>query len=385
MPILLNHRSQFLSELGATPEEITELLAYNQNNFNSTNLPLNSTFPLASEPHIIAWKRYHAQAKDVGTFTALRSALVQLQFPIRAGISETENYRATTRKGNSADGMPEATGLELEKPESLELIIHPTLAGEIPILIAGCRADFIALVQALTKRNEPVSIPDSMGATAVGGFNNWERISHYRQEWETQQEQPVTETKWKAEFQRLIPQKHLYQDFFIILSQGNYSAVCAAELGLDEAEWLRLCLTIRLEHECCHYFTKRVFGSMRNNMLDELIADYQGIIAANDKLYRADWFLRFVGLEAFPNYRQGGRLENYCGNPPLSSGAFRILQVLLKQAAENLEEFNISHIEELKTVENQARLIMILTSCTLEDLAVEKGTILEEVWQSHTI
>jgi hypothetical protein len=385
MLIQLNHRSQVLSELGATPEETTELLAYNQNTFNSTNLPPNSTFPLASEPHVLDWKRYHAQAQDLGTFTALRSALVQLQFPIRAGISETENYRAATRKGNPTDNMPEATGLELEQPESLQLIIHPTLAGEIPILIAGCRADFIALVQALTRRNEPVSIPDSMGATAVGGFNNWERISHYRQEWETRQEKPATEIEWKAEFQRLIPQKHLYQDFLIILSQGNYSAVAAAEMGLDEAEWLRLSLRIRLEHECCHYFTKRVFGAMRNNMLDELIADYQGIVVANHQYYRADWFLRFIGLEAFPNYRQGGRLENYCGNPPLSEGAFRILQVLLKQATENLEQFNINHIEELKNLENQARLIMVLTSCHLEELAAEKGAVLEKIWHKYTI
>ncbi|WGV27148.1 DUF7005 family protein [Halotia branconii] len=385
MPTQLNYRSQVLSELGATPEEITELLAYNQNNFNHPKLPPNITFPLASEPHVTEWKRYHAQAQSLGTFTTLRSALVQLQFPIRLGISETENYRAATRQGNPADSMVEATGLELEQPESLQLIIHPTLAGEVPILIAGCRADFIVLVQALSKRNEPVSIPDSMGAIAISGFNNWQRIKKYRTEWETHQEQPVTETEWKAEFQRLIPQKHLYQDFFIILSQGNYSAVNAAELGLDEAEWLLLCLTIRLEHECCHYFTKRVFGSMRNNILDELIADYQGIVAANHNYYRADWFLRFVGLEAFPNYRQGGRLENYCGNPPLSDGAFRILQVLVKQAAQNLEQFNISHIEELKSLENKARLIMFLTSCTLEELATKTGVLLEQMWQRYTM
>ncbi|MEH2229412.1 MAG: hypothetical protein V7K71_07160 [Nostoc sp.] len=119
-------------------------------------------------------------------------------------------------------------------------------------------------------------------------------------------------------------------------------------------EWLRLSLIIRLEHECCHYFTRRVFGSMRNNVLDELIADYQGIVAANNGRYRADWFLRFVGLEKFPNYQEGGRLENYRGNPALSDGAFRILQVFVKQAAENLEIFNQNHIEELTTVENQA-------------------------------
>jgi hypothetical protein len=52
------------------------------------------------------------------------------------------------------------------------------------------------------------------------------------------------------------------------------------------------------------YFTRRVFGSMRNNMLDELIADYIGIIEAMGT-YQADWFLRFVGLEDFPMVRGG--------------------------------------------------------------------------------
>lgn len=45
-------------------------------------------------------------------------------------------------------------------------------------------------------------------------------------------------------------------------------------------------------------------------MLDELIADYAGIVAAWGR-YRADWFLRFVGLEDYPRYREGGRLQNY--------------------------------------------------------------------------
>lgn len=68
-------------------------------------------------------------------------------------------------------------------------------------------------------------------------------------------------------------------------------------MNLSQAEWRRLSITIRLEHECTHYFTYRVLGSMRNNLLDELIADYQGIVSAIGK-YRADWFLRFMGLES---------------------------------------------------------------------------------------
>jgi len=361
--------SKILAAYGATPAEVTELLAYTQNPFSSTNLAELQTFPLASEPHIAAWKRYHTQAQDVGVFTALRSALVQLQFPIREGISQTDDYRAATRKGYLPEGMVEATGLELEKPEELQLIIHQTLAGKIPVVIAGCRADFVSLVQALTKRNEPATIPESMGATIVAGFNNWERIRYYRQGWEANQSPSPNDADWQAEFQRIKLQKHLYQDCFIILSRGNYSAISASEIGIDEEEWLRLSLIIRLEHECCHYFTRRVFGSMRNNMLDELIADYQGIVAANGGCYQAKWFLRFVGLEAFPDYREGGRLQNYRGQPPLSEGAFKILQLLVKDAAENLEKFNIQHQGQLNTPEEQAKFLASLTSLTLVKLA----------------
>ncbi|MBC6421591.1 MAG: hypothetical protein GDA38_08585 [Hormoscilla sp. SP12CHS1] len=90
--------------------------------------------------------------------------------------------------------MALATGLILKEPESLQLIIHESAAGEIPVIIAGCREDFVSLVQALTKRNEPHPIPDSMGATMVSGFNNWDRIRQYRASWEANQTEPGSES-----------------------------------------------------------------------------------------------------------------------------------------------------------------------------------------------
>ena len=119
-----------------------------------------------------------------------------------------------------------------------------------------------------------------------------------------------------------------------------------------------------------HYFTRRVFGSMPNNMLDELIADYQGIVAANGGRYRADWFLRFIGLESFSDYREGRRLQNYRGQPPLSEGAFKILQILVKDAAENLEKFNIQHQIELNNSEDQQNLLANLMVIILLELAL---------------
>ena len=88
-----------------------------------------------------------------------------------------------------------------------------------------------------------------------------------------------------------MPQRGLYQDRFLILSTGPYSNVAAREVGLSDSRWRETSTAIRLEHECTHYFTLRVFGSMRNNLLDELIADFMGITAADGR-YRSDWFLR---------------------------------------------------------------------------------------------
>ncbi|MEN9518943.1 MAG: hypothetical protein RLZZ381_1531 [Cyanobacteriota bacterium] len=362
-------RSKILAEFGASDREIEELLVYNQNVFAQDNSASSLQFPLPSEPHIAVWQEYLTAAETQGTFATLKNALVQLQFPIQAGISQTEDYRAATRKGIIPD---QKTGLVLQQPEVLQLKIHQSLAGEIPVLLTTNRDDFVSLVRAITKRNEPVDIPDSMGACMVAGYNNWDRIRRYKEQWLVNN----PELSWSEEFKRLMTQKELYQDRFIILSDGFYSNVQPAKLGLTAEEWRRLSLTIRLEHECTHYFTRRVFNSMRNNLLDELIADYQGMIAATGT-YKADWFLHFLGLEFFPDYREGGRLQNYPGQPPLSDGAFKILQKLVKSAAENLEAFEQNYIHQLSrgerpftpTTEHQTRMLMALTSLTIEELA----------------
>lgn len=361
-------RASVLASYGATTLETEELLAYNQNIFEHSFLTLPCKFPLPPEPHVAAWEEYASFAKKVGVFQALSSKLIQLKFPILKGISQTEAYRFATRKGVPVDGMAEAKGLMLQQPEQLQLMLHQSIAGVIPVLLTHNREDFVSLVQALTMRNEPLRVPASMGACMVTGFNNWDRVRQYRQQWEEKNFGNCCESRWLEEFRRLIPQKHLYQDRLIILSDGFYSNVSASDIGLAEPEWRRISQTIRLEHECTHYFTQRLFGSMRNNLLDEMIADYGGIVAAIGH-YRADWFLRFLGMESFPDYREGSRLQNYRGQPPLSEGAFKILQALVKSAAENLEHFDAEHGEELRSLNSQPIMLITLTYLTLEELA----------------
>jgi hypothetical protein len=341
-------RTLQLEALGASPAEAAELLAYNENVFDLGALTSEVRFPLPDEPFVAFWQAVEREARTRGTFAVLRERLPQLRFPIRAGISETEPYRAATRRGVPVETLPEAT-------------IHPSPAGRIPLLIARGRAEFVALIQALTKRNEPEPVPDAQGALMVSGYNNWSRVGELRRRWEALDPPAARETAtWGEELQRTP--RELYQDRFILLSDGPYSAVPAADLGLAETEWREMSLVIRREHECAHYLTRRLFGSMRNNLLDELIADYAGLVAATGR-FRADWFLRFVGLEEFPRYRPGGRLDLYRGKPPLSDGAFRVLQALVKAAAGNLERF--------RGQGEMALTIAALASLRLEDLASE--------------
>lgn len=359
-------RRSILAVYGASDEEATELLAYNQSIADCGGRSERYAVTQLPEPHVATWEEYAALAEASSAFETLKQRLVQFKFPIQAGISQTEAYRHATRKGFSADEMPAATGLVLQQPEQLQLQLYQSLAGAIPILIAGNREDFVTLVRALTLRNEPQPVPLSMGACIVSGFNNWDRIHQYRQHWEAKNYDPTA--RWIDEFQRILPQKELYQDRFIILSRSFYSNIQAQEIRISKSEWQNLSLIIRLEHECTHYFTRRFFNSMRNNILDELIADYRGIVAAIGH-YRADWFLRFIGLESFPQYREGGRLQNYLGQPPLCAGAVRILQALIKDAAENLQHFDTDYANKLKTLRGQTLVLISLCSLTLEELA----------------
>ena len=365
-------RLEVLNSFGATPAVRDALLAYNRNRFDHAALTPPVRLPLSDEPFVAAWETYEREARQGGAFRCLKHRLVQLNFPIRDGISKMDGYRAATRKGVPWEGIPAATGLKMQQPQTLQLILHPTPAGRIPILITKERADFVSLVRALAMKNEPGPVPDSMGAVTVSGYNNWDRIRELREAWESCNPDDILGTGWADAFSRIIPQKERYQDRFIILSHGPYSGVPALRMGLTEAEWAHKSLTIRMAHECAHYFTKRVFSSMKNLLMDEMMADYMGITAAAGK-FRSDWFLRFVGLEDFPNYRSGGRLENYRGDPRLSDAAFRILQLLVKRAAENLETFDSKHRDHQQASGGRAVLLTTLTFLTLEELASNRA------------
>ncbi len=134
----------------------------------------------------------------------------------------------------------------------------------------------------------------------------------------------------------------------------------AEDVGLAPEEWRRLRSPSGWAHECTHYLALRIFGVMFDHPWDELIADYVGVATARGH-YRADWALRFLGLEDPAKYRAGGRLENYRGRPPLSDAAFAVLQGLLRAAVVSLERF------DARQEGDRMRVAPMLLQTTLED------------------
>jgi hypothetical protein len=351
--------------LGANDSEADELLAYATSPLHGAPPPAQR-FPMPDAPCVAAWDRYAAAARKVGAEAVLRHVFVQLRFPIQAGMSADPAYRASTRLGIHPN--EDAPGVALMHPDGVKIFLHATPAGRVPVILAASRADFEQLVQAVTRRNEPDAIPSSMGACMVTGYNNWERIADHRQAFAARHPEDTSGEAWAAAFQELVPRTDLYQDRFMLLSSGPYSAVPSEALELPETEWRALSVRLRLEHECTHYFTRQAFGTMRKSLLDELIADYMGMVEAFGR-FQAHVFLRFLGLEDYPLYRDGGRLQNYRGTPPLSSRAFTILSFAATRAAAVLEEFDQHRGARRVGVVDKARMIAALLQVGLEGLA----------------
>lgn len=122
---------------------------------------------------------------------------------------------------------------------------------------------------------------------------------------------------------------------FIILSAKPYSNVSAKTLGLTDDDWQTKSMTIRLEHECTHYITKRFFGSSQNHLHDELIADFFGLYAAFGE-YKAEYFEYFMGVKG----TEGTRLACYI--PDCSPELLEVLKKTASAAAVYFEKWSKS-------------------------------------------
>lgn len=360
-------RRDTLASLGASTEVRDELLRYNASPFGELQ-GAATAFPLADEPHVADWRRYAAEAGD-DVFGYLQARLPQLNVPIRAGISQGEAYGRAVRRGEPLDFDELGGRLALGTPEALQLTICEHPAGALPVLTTTERGDFETLVRALACRDEPAALGPAVNAQIVTGFVNWERVARYREGWSAGRDPLEVQLAWPAELRRVAAHETWrYQDRFLVTRVHRYSDVGAAELGLEigEDEWRERSTQLRLEHELTHYATQRLFGAMRLNLLDETLADFMGLTLALGS-YRAAWFLRFLGLEAWPEVRADGRVHTYTEG--LSQPARAILYALVVRAAHQLETLATRHLDPRA----RGRFFLALCALTLELMASDES------------
>jgi hypothetical protein len=186
--------------------------------------------------------------------------------------------------------------MDFTEPESLRIELFNSIGGTIPVITAGNVRDFEQMVRNIVYKGKDVQNITEMGASFAFGKSNR----------------------------------------FILLSNKPYSNVPAEIMGLDETVWRERSMIIRRNHESAHYYTKRFWGSSRNNLRDELIADFCGIYAAFGE-YKAEWFLKFLGLSDNSDGTRG-RIKIYTQN--LSVPAAEVIKKLAFLAAERIERWS---------------------------------------------
>ncbi len=198
--------------------------------------------------------------------------------------------------------------VSFNSPDGVKIKMSGSDAGRIPIIYVRDTADFEQLVTNIAYKGVR---PDNISATGASFI-------------------------------------HGKSTRFIILSAKPYSNVPASELGLDdEADWLEKSMLLRQNHECTHYFTKQTYGITNNILHDEIIADFIGIYDTFG-FYRAEWFLRFMGIIE----GSGCRLIFYTKDLP--EKVRKAVSALAEITAENLE--NWSHTDSFRAMTTAERI-----------------------------
>lgn len=189
-----------------------------------------------------------------------------------------------------------ARPVEFRSPDTLKIEMYESGAGRIPIIYVSDTADFEQLVTNIAYKGIRPDNISTTGASFV--FSKTTR--------------------------------------FIILSAKPYSNVPASELGLpDEAEWWERSMQLRRGHECTHYFTEQTYGITNNILHDEIMADFMGIYETFG-FYKAEWFLRFMGLIK----GSGGRFIFYTKDLP--ENVRNAVSGLAELCARSLEMWSLS-------------------------------------------
>lgn len=311
--------------------------------------------PISSEPFVLDWIDLCSAAVKRGAVEVLAEALPQLRFPIRVGVSQSLDYVRAVR-GEAPPGWlaerpspSQACAVSFEQPSAIQIRLHDTGAGWLPLIHCGCHADFARFAQALRYRNEPEPIPTAMNGLLVEGYLNVGRRQSLRQ----------------LLRQGLVPEgeslDRLARDRFVLLCPGPYSDLPADSVDLSSERWLEQSLQIRIEHEACHYVVRRLFPERVFGLRDELVADFVALLMVRRE-FTAEMFGRLMGLEPDGGRCRRGRWEVY------ASTNQEVAPEELMRAAHSLEQL-VSLAGADRLLEERLALILVASLPPLARLA----------------
>jgi hypothetical protein len=219
---------------------------------------------------------------------------------------------------------------DLLSGEGVKVWLEATPAGRIPVVYAKDRRAFGRLIAILSADDEDETLPASVNAFTV----------------------PCSHPAFEGH--RVI-----------CLTEAGYSALSGENVGMGDEEWMEKSAAIRLRHECCHYFTLRALGGMKNHALDEIVADCVAQLSVFGR-FDASLQRKFFGLEDGGRISPGCRFGFYVKGLP--ENAVIAVGRKVNEALERLESY-LEKNAEIISAPRAPELIIKLSSLGIEGIA----------------
>ena len=222
------------------------------------------------------------------------------QLYVEPGEGALEAHKLASGFGIAPEGASLAHFATTEDDELREV---DTPAGPVEAVFLANRADFETVLRIIGHKAQPVDIAPTVGAITYRGLADWGKVASAKSAYLL-----AGGTDWSSEFSRLAKQPGAFRAELIVISEGPYSNIDAAQAGCSPEEWLRISREVRLHHECAHVVCRRLLPDAIQPVYDEVTADVVGLICATG-CYDAALAMRFLGVA--PTGYVGGRLEEY--------------------------------------------------------------------------
>jgi len=236
--------------------------------------------------------------KGKDALEALAQRFPQLYVAPAEGAQDA--HRLAGGQGIAPEG---ATLSHFEGSPQDELREVETPAGPIEVLFLERRNDFETFLQIIGHKSSPVPIARTVGAITYRGIPDWGKVADACAAYVAS-----GDDDWGAEFARLAKEPGAFRSELVVISEGPYSNVPAAETPYGPEEWVHVSREIRLHHECAHVVCRRTMPDDVVPVWDEVTADVVGLLFATGR-YDAALASRFLGVSEEGYF--DGRLAEY--------------------------------------------------------------------------